>query len=172
MAKCGCAGTTCGCKLVGSSQVTVTGTGTAQDPYTVTLGALAIAANVHVDDTTSVDMTILGAGTTLDPLVISAVVKTGSDVTVTPATGGTTVIDANTNLEVFDAAATIATHTITLPLTTNSFLKEITIISTHIITALTVGGAVGTTVAGAPTTLAANAYFKMRLVGTVWRRVV
>lgn len=171
MAKCGCAGSTCGCKIAGSGGVEVTGTGTAQDPYVLTLGDITIDTLLTVDDTTSVNLTLLGSGETGDPYVLSAAVTPGVDVTSIPTTGGTTNIDDNESLHLFNHPSTIATHTISLSNSPSSLLKEVTIIATSIITTLTVAGEVGTTVAGAPTTLAANGYFKMRLVGTVWRRV-
>lgn len=171
MAKCGCAGTTCGCNFIGQGGITITGTGTAQDPYRVALGAISAAGLLTVDDTTSVDLTLLGTGTGLDPYVLSADVKVGAEVTSVPTNGNTTVIGTNENIHIFNPEGTIATHTITLPSTTTSFLKEITFTTSAAITALAVNGAGGTTVAGAPTGLAVNQFFRMRLVGGVWRRV-
>lgn len=171
IAKCGCAGTTCACRITGSGSVLITGTGTAQDPYVASLGSLTIATLLTISDSTSINLTLLGSGTALDPYVLSGVVTPGATVTVTPVTGGTTTIDSGTRTEVLSPAGTIATHTLTLPLTSNALEQEIKILATATITALTVNGAVGTTVAGAPTTLAANAYFRMQLIGTVWRRI-
>lgn len=170
IAKCGCSGTTCACKVQGTGSIAVTGTGTAQDPFIVSLGALNTNGTITVADTATIDFTILGTGTVGDPKVISGSVKVGANVTAAPTTGQTVTVDLGTNLQVLNAAGTLAALTLTLPATTNSFLSEITVVTTTAITALTVSG-VGTTVAGAPTTLAANGYFKMRLIGTVWRRV-
>lgn len=77
---------------------------------------------------------------------------------------------SGTSVVLFTPAGTIATQTLTLPDTTRVFDDEILIITTQTITTLTVNG-VTNTVANMPTTLAANAYFRVRLFGTVWRRV-
>ncbi len=171
MARCGCAGTTCGCKVNAGSGIEVTGTGTAQDPYIISIDGLSIADTLEVDDTASINLTLNGAGTALDPYILSAVVSPGATVISTPTNGGTTAIDAGTRTQLLDHVATIAGHTITLPLTTTALEGEIKIIAVSAITALTVGGAVGTTVAGMPTTLAAGGYFRAQRIGTVWRRV-
>ncbi len=169
--RCGCAGSTCACKVEGGAGVDVTGTGTVQDPYVVAITDLEIGDLVEVDDTTTVNLTKLGSGTDSDPIVLSATVVTGSDVTSTPSNGGSTNIDDDTNLQYFDHSGTIASHTINLPDTTNSFLKEVTFVFRSIITTLTVAAPGTTDVAGMPTTVAANGYFKVRLIGTTWRRV-
>lgn len=169
---CNCPGATCGCLVQGTSSVEVTGTGTLQDPYVISLGSLAIGSNFVVDDTTTVDLTLAGSGTTLDPLVLSAAVKVGATVTSTPTTGGTTTIDSATRTEVLNHVATIATQTITLPATTSAFEGEIKITSASAITTLTVNAAAGPTVAsGMPTSLTAGQAFRVQLIGGVWRRV-
>lgn len=68
---------------------------------------------------------------------------------------------------------TFAAGTIVLPLSTNVVDKqEVLVNCTQIVTALTVTGN-GATVTGAPTTLAANAFFRLRYdaVLTTWYRV-
>lgn len=67
MGKCGCAGTTCGCKIVGDGGIIVTGAGTATNPYRVS-GSGGLSAV----DTPSINMTILGSGSQSDPWLISA----------------------------------------------------------------------------------------------------
>jgi urease alpha subunit len=171
MAKCGCSGSTCGCKIQGSGGVTVTGIGTATDPYVLTLGAVDIGAMLVVNDSTSIDFTMTGDGTALDPLVLTGVVNPGATATATPTNASNTAIASTTRLQVLDHVATIASGTVTLPASSTALEKEVKIIALSEITALTVAGAVGTTVAGMPTTLAANAYFRAQLIGTVWRRI-
>lgn len=171
MAKCGCAGTTCACKVTGSGGISVDGTGTTQDPYVVTLDDVAITGLLLADDTATINHTLTGSGTDLNPYVLSSVVVTGADVTSVPTTGGSTSIDAGTNLQYFDHAATIASHTINLPDSTTSFLKEVTLVFRSIVTALTIAAPGTADVAGMPTTVAANGYIKVRLIGTTWRRV-
>lgn len=171
-AGCNCPGATCGCLVQGTSSVGVTGTGTVQDPYVISLGTLNIGNNFVVDDTTTVDLTLSGSGTALDPLVLSAAVKVGATVTVTPTTGGTTTIDSGTRTEVLNHGSTISTQTITLPATTSAFESEIKITSASAVTTLTVNAAAGPTVAaGFPTTLTAGQSFRAQLIGGVWRRV-
>lgn len=170
MARC-CSGSSCGCRVTGTGGVSVTGTGTKTDPYVVGLGALSVGGLLVVDDTTSVDLTLGGSGTALNPYVLSAAVKVGATVASDPTNGGSTAIDALTRTQVLSHAAPIASHTITLPATSSALEREIKVVSLEGITALTVNGAVGVTVAGAPTALTAGQYFRMQLIGTVWRRV-
>ena len=58
-----------------------------------------------------------------------------------------------------------------MPATTDALESEVKLVATAAITLLTVDGAGGTTVVGAPTTLAVGAYFTMRKIGSVWRRI-
>jgi hypothetical protein len=169
MARCSCAGSTCSCKLTGSGGITVTGTGTAQDPYAIAIDDLDIGELLEVDDTTNVDLSLLGSGTALDPFVLSAEVQVGDTVVSTPTTGGTTEIDAAESAHVFEHETTIATHTVQLPESSESLKNEVTLFADSAITALTVSAAGSATVVGAPTTLAAGASFTMRLIGTAWR---
>jgi hypothetical protein len=91
------------------------------------------------------------------------------------ATGFTVQItdsSASTHL-ILTPVAGYAAGTITLPTSSNcADQQEILINCTQAVTTLTVGGN-GATVAGAPTTLAANAYFRLKydLPGTTWYRV-
>lgn len=69
--------------------------------------------------------------------------------------------------------ATFATGAIVLPALANCVDKqEVLVVCTQIVTTLTVSGN-GATVTGAPTTLAANAFFRLRFddVVNVWYRV-
>jgi len=69
--------------------------------------------------------------------------------------------------------ATFAAGTITLPAVASCVdRQEVLVNCTQIVTALTVAGN-GATVTGAPTTLAANAFFRLRFdaVAKVWYRV-
>ena len=70
-------------------------------------------------------------------------------------------------------AAGYAAMTITLPTSTNCADKQDILVNcTQAVTTLTIAGN-GATVTGAPTTLAANAYFRLKydLPGTTWYRV-
>lgn len=80
--------------------------------------------------------------------------------------------DTNTHL-ILTPVAGYAAGTITLPQMANAADKQQILINcTQAVTTLTVAGN-GATVAGAPTTLAANAYFRLKydLAGTTWYRV-
>jgi hypothetical protein len=96
MAKdCNCAGSRCGCKLVAGTGMGVSGTGTAVDPFIVSRDSDldSIEGKIDVDDTTTIDMTRLGSGTTADPYVIKAAIKLaspdGTFWTITVANDGT-----------------------------------------------------------------------------------
>jgi len=68
MARCGCSGQTCSCKVVaGSGPISVTGSGSGSNPYTVN-----VERAFEVNDTASVDLTLTGTGATADPYVLSA----------------------------------------------------------------------------------------------------
>ena len=69
---------------------------------------------------------------------------------------------------------TLANGTVTLPAVANAIdRQEILVNCTQIVTALTVAGNGATAVTGAPTTLAANGYFRLRYeaVTKTWYRV-
>jgi hypothetical protein len=88
-----------------------------------------------------------------------------------PATGETVVIGAADSWLIVTPAGTIAALTITLP-AIRAAGQEVLVNTSQAITALTVGGA-GTTVSGAPTTLATGGFFRMKYDGVlnVWYRV-
>lgn len=70
--KCGCAGTTCSCKITGAGGISVTGAGTASNPYVISGGG-----GFTTQDTATVDLTLLGSGSTTDPFILSANVSLG-----------------------------------------------------------------------------------------------
>jgi hypothetical protein len=67
MARCGCSGTTCSCKIVGKGAVVVTGAGTNTNPYEIT-----VSPALGVLDTSTVNLTLYGSGTSADPYTLSA----------------------------------------------------------------------------------------------------
>lgn len=71
---CGCAGQSCGCSIVNGAGISVTGVGSASNPFIVSIdnAAFSIGSQVKVGDTTTIDMSITGDGTPLDPLLIQA----------------------------------------------------------------------------------------------------
>jgi hypothetical protein len=75
MPRCSCAGATCGCKVQAGAGVTVTGRGTANDPYVIVATAGDVGTNLNFEDSASIDFTVVGEGTPGDPLIITAVAK-------------------------------------------------------------------------------------------------
>lgn len=87
------------------------------------------------------------------------------------ATGFTVVVETGNSRLILTPVAGYAAGTITLP--TDRVDKDSVVVNcTQAVTTLTVGGA-GTTVTGAPATLAANAFFTMQYDGVTnaWYRV-
>lgn len=85
MARCGCTGTTCSCKLIGEDGILVSGAGTVTNPYRIR-GGLAMLVN----DTETVDLTLLGSGSQTDPYILSGRASLGfGDLTDADDTGGT-----------------------------------------------------------------------------------
>jgi len=91
-----------------------------------------------------------------------------------PVTGATVTIGTTGSIWlVLTPAGTIATLTLTLPLSTDVADKtELLVNSTNIVTTLTIAPN-GATVVGGPTTIAANGFFRLRFdtVLQTWYRV-
>ena len=87
MARCGCSGTSCSCVVQGSGGITVTGSGSAANPYEISGGGV-----IEVVDTATVDLTLTGDGSSATPYSLSAdaTVKVTdlTDVDMTGATPG------------------------------------------------------------------------------------
>ena len=93
---------------------------------------------------------------------------TGANVTVTDGSDD----DSNVHL-ILTPAGTLATLTITLPLSTSVVDKqEVLVNCTQAVTALTVSGN-GATLSGDPTSLSATGFFRMKFdsQNTIWYRV-
>ena len=88
-----------------------------------------------------------------------------------PLTGATVTVSAANTWLILSPAGTLAALTIALPAIRTAG-QEVLIMSSQILTSLTVSGA-GTTVVGAPTTLAANGFARMKYDGVLnaWYRV-
>lgn len=72
MAKCGCASSRCNCVVQGGTGIEVTGSGSVESPYRITA---ADASNIIVHDTTTVDMSVGGDGSSGTPWNLSGEVK-------------------------------------------------------------------------------------------------
>jgi hypothetical protein len=87
MAKC-CDISPCNCRVVAGTRTTVTGNGSAANPYTISADAGTTA--LAVQDTPTVDLTLTGTGTAGDPYDVSATVRLAP----TPPDGGTNLLEA------------------------------------------------------------------------------
>jgi len=98
----------------------------------------------------------------------AAPAATGSNTTIAPSENGNSVYLNYTPLAGYAAA------TITLPPVANcQDGQEVLVSTTQAVTTLTVAGNGATAVNGAPTTLAANAFFRLRFIQptATWQRV-
>lgn len=68
---CNCSGSSCGCKVQAGTAIAVTGTGTASDPYVVANTGAALGTALTVTDTLTLDMVKTGAGSNVDPVILS-----------------------------------------------------------------------------------------------------
>lgn len=62
----------CACSIVAGQGITIEGTGTPTNPYIVTASILDLTGVLRVRDTETVDLTLIGSGTTSDPFEIRA----------------------------------------------------------------------------------------------------
>ncbi|MER7841675.1 hypothetical protein ABTY98_38770 [Streptomyces sp. NPDC096040] len=86
MAKC-CGVQPCNCRVVAGTGTTVTGNGSAANPYTISADGAGATA-LSVQDTPTVDLTLTGTGAAGDPYEVSAAVILDP----TPPQGGTNLI--------------------------------------------------------------------------------
>lgn len=68
---CNCAGSSCGCKIQAGAAITISGTGSYSDPYIVTNSGASLGTALLVNDTSTLDMVKVGAGTNADPIILS-----------------------------------------------------------------------------------------------------
>lgn len=71
MPRCDCAGSTCQCLIQAGQGIQISGSGNTNNPYVITSTA-TIAGSLRVQDTRTVDLTAIGAGTPVDPFILSA----------------------------------------------------------------------------------------------------
>jgi hypothetical protein len=117
-----------------------------------------------------------GTATTANEVITSAGAIVGiqaSPYTKTvPVTGFSATIGNGINFLILTPAGTLATGTVIMPASPQDG-QEVAISSSQAITTLTINGNTGQTVAGAPTTFAANGFcrFKYVLATTTWYRI-
>lgn len=84
-----CGGAPCSCRVVQGPGITVTGSGSASDPFVVSGGGAGTPTPVTEADTPTIDQHVTGTGTAVDPYVVSADVKidpvAGNLIQATPA---------------------------------------------------------------------------------------
>lgn len=71
---CNCAGSTCGCKIIAGTGISILGIGTAAEPFQIVNTGAQLASALAVTDTSTLNLTLAGSGTNVDPSVISGVV--------------------------------------------------------------------------------------------------
>jgi|SRR6478735_7338597 len=71
MATCGEG--TCSCLVRGGAGILVSGGGTQQNPYIIAMDNPGLSDSLQINDTDSINLTLLGAGTPLDPFILSGV---------------------------------------------------------------------------------------------------
>lgn len=72
IARCGCAGSTCNCLINGGLYISVTGSGTINDPYVISSDGIDISDALAFIDTDTVDFVLGGSGTDTDPWQVRA----------------------------------------------------------------------------------------------------
>ena len=94
MPRCDCAGSSCQCLIQAGAGIQITGSGNTNNPYVVT-STSTIAGSLQVQDTRTVDMSAVGAGTPTDPFILSANARIAmediTNVTGAPAAVGDTL---------------------------------------------------------------------------------
>lgn len=129
----------------------------------------SVAGSEYLLFDTTLGLQLMGGGASFTVIDANRVGRMpamgGSWQTNTPVTGFSLAISNYVSATLLSPAGTLATGTVTMPSNPVDG-QEHTLISTQIITALTMSGNTGQSMAGAPTTLAANAGVTMKYRGT------
>lgn len=70
MARCGCSSSTCNCQIIDGDNTEVAGNGTSDSPYQINVTVNDVV--ITVGDTPTIDMSIVGTGTPVNPFLITA----------------------------------------------------------------------------------------------------
>lgn len=73
MANCKCTGSTCGCSVTAGSGVGVAGTGTAANPFVISIdtSTFHLGDAVRAADTGTIELSATGTGATGDPVILA-----------------------------------------------------------------------------------------------------
>lgn len=71
---CGCGGASCGCNIVNGNGITVSGIGTATDPFFISANLGELAEALSFTDSASINFTVVGTGSPSDPMAVTAVI--------------------------------------------------------------------------------------------------
>lgn len=71
--RCGCGGSACGCLIEVGQGLTIFGIGTSDDPYVINTDLSQLSQVLSVQDTPTVNLTLTGSGSIVDPMVLTAV---------------------------------------------------------------------------------------------------
>lgn len=100
MPNCNCAGSTCSCSVTAGSGVQVKGTGTAANPFVISvdLSTFKLGSALQTQSTATVEMSSVGTGASGDPLIVAAdvVLRSPSGIRYTLAVTDAGVLSATT----------------------------------------------------------------------------
>jgi hypothetical protein len=74
LARCDCNGSRCSCVITAGDGITIDGSGDSANPYVIEAARQSIGGQLVVQDTESLDLTLIGEGTDQEPYVLSGVV--------------------------------------------------------------------------------------------------
>jgi len=100
---CNCAGGACGCTITVGDGLTISGIGTAQSPFLIEVGDIAINQKIDFNDSENVFWTVSGGGETADPLQVEALA-----VGVLMPTGTVTHSSGNLDLTAYEAGGVVS----------------------------------------------------------------
>lgn len=145
--RCGCGSAQCSCAVIAGTGITVSGVGSASNPYVITASGAALT----ITDTPSLNLTLSGSGTPASPWVLSGVITPSS------TSGNLVTLDGNGVLvassAVRDAVGAAVGNGLAYVSGTGSLVAKISADSGNVLSIGTDGGLLSpaaTTVVAAP----------------------